>query len=42
MQEVLDTDATALTPDELMKVILQAPVDLLWSAGIGTYVKAIQ
>ena len=40
MQEVLDTDATALTPDELMKVILQAPVDLLWSAGIGTYVKA--
>jgi glutamate dehydrogenase len=40
MRDVLDTDATALTPDELMKVILQAPVDLLWSAGIGTYVKA--
>ncbi len=40
MREVFGTDATALTPDELMKVILQAPVDLLWNGGIGTYVKA--
>src|SRR6476469_2817726 len=31
---------TALTPAELMKAILQAPVDLLWNGGIGTYVKA--
>jgi NAD(P)-dependent dehydrogenase (short-subunit alcohol dehydrogenase family) len=30
------TSATA----ELMKAILQAPVDLLWNGGIGTYVKA--
>ncbi|GAA1903319.1 NAD-glutamate dehydrogenase [Streptantibioticus ferralitis] len=29
-----------LTPAELMKAILQAPVDLLWNGGIGTYVKA--
>jgi glutamate dehydrogenase len=29
-----------LTPAELMKVILLAPVDLLWNGGIGTYVKA--
>lgn len=31
---------TSLTPAELMKAILQAPVDLLWNGGIGTYVKA--
>jgi glutamate dehydrogenase len=32
--------AAKLTPAELMKAILQAPVDLLWNGGIGTYVKA--
>ncbi|WP_312855878.1 NAD-glutamate dehydrogenase [Nocardioides stalactiti] len=30
----------ALTPAELMRAILLAPVDLLWNGGIGTYVKA--
>ncbi|MFE7274021.1 NAD-glutamate dehydrogenase [Streptomyces sp. NPDC057623] len=29
-----------MTPAELMKAILQSPVDLLWNGGIGTYVKA--
>jgi glutamate dehydrogenase len=29
-----------LTPAELVRAILLAPVDLLWSGGIGTYVKA--
>ncbi|WP_370247212.1 NAD-glutamate dehydrogenase [Nocardioides sp.] len=29
-----------LTPTELMRAILLAPVDLLWNGGIGTYVKA--
>jgi glutamate dehydrogenase len=40
--EVLDLDAgvTSLPPNELMKAILRAPVDLLWNGGIGTYVKA--
>jgi glutamate dehydrogenase len=34
-------DAPAeMTPAELIKAILQAPVDLLWNGGIGTYVKA--
>ena len=28
-----------MTPAELMKAILPAPVDLLWNGGIGTYVK---
>jgi glutamate dehydrogenase len=39
--EVLDIDAAVetMTPQELMKAILQAPVDLLWNGGIGTYVK---
>ena len=30
-----------ITPDQLIKAILTAPVDLLWNGGIGTYVKAI-
>ncbi|GAV45241.1 NAD-glutamate dehydrogenase [Streptomyces acidiscabies] len=29
-----------VTPADLMKAILQAPVDLLWNGGIGTYVKS--
>ncbi|WP_179665712.1 NAD-glutamate dehydrogenase [Nocardioides panaciterrulae] len=36
----LAAEVTAMTPAELMKAILQAPVDLLWNGGIGTYVKA--
>jgi glutamate dehydrogenase len=29
-----------LTPDEVIRTIVRAPVDLLWNGGIGTYVKA--
>jgi glutamate dehydrogenase len=36
----LESGVTSLTPAELMKAILAAPVDLLWNGGIGTYVKA--
>ncbi len=32
--------AAALTPVELMRAVLKAPVDLLYFGGIGTYVKA--
>ncbi|OUD13929.1 NAD-glutamate dehydrogenase [Thioflexithrix psekupsensis] len=39
-RETLDIKAIALTPNELIKAILGAPVDLLWNGGIGTYVKA--
>ena len=35
----IDDRTPAMTPAELMKAILQAPVDLLWNGGIGTYVK---
>ncbi|CCH80301.1 NAD-specific glutamate dehydrogenase [Nostocoides japonicum T1-X7] len=30
----------SMTPAELMRGVLLAPVDLLWNGGIGTYVKA--
>jgi glutamate dehydrogenase len=36
----IDESITAMTPHQLMKAILLAPVDLLWNGGIGTYVKA--
>ncbi|HYK31778.1 MAG TPA: NAD-glutamate dehydrogenase domain-containing protein, partial [Streptosporangiaceae bacterium] len=36
----LDSAVAALSPDEVISAILQAPVDLLWNGGIGTYVKA--
>ncbi|MFZ5870325.1 MAG: NAD-glutamate dehydrogenase [Actinomycetota bacterium] len=36
----LGSDVRKLTPAELMRAILEAPVDLLWNGGIGTYVKA--
>ena len=37
---VLGAPEGPLTPNELVSVILRAPVDLLWNGGIGTYVKA--
>ncbi|MGP3952701.1 NAD-glutamate dehydrogenase [Streptomyces sp. 7N604] len=36
----LESRVTKVTPADLMKAILKAPVDLLWNGGIGTYVKA--
>ncbi|HVE97849.1 MAG TPA: NAD-glutamate dehydrogenase [Mycobacteriales bacterium] len=36
----LGVDAVTMTPAELMRAILLAPVDLLFNGGIGTYVKA--
>jgi glutamate dehydrogenase len=35
-----DIDARELSPVELIREILRAPVDLLWNGGIGTYIKA--
>jgi glutamate dehydrogenase len=40
VREVLDVAEQALTPDELIRAILRAPVDLLWNGGVGTFVKA--
>ncbi|MGY1606149.1 NAD-glutamate dehydrogenase [Geodermatophilus sp. SYSU D00700] len=36
----LDDDVDTLTPVELVRAVLLAPVDLLFNGGIGTYVKA--
>lgn len=40
MKERFAIEADRLTPTELLHALLQAPVDLLWNGGIGTYVKA--
>ena len=36
----LSIDETELTPPELIRAVLTAPVGLLWNGGIGTYIKA--
>lgn len=41
VQAVLGVQVSEASPDEVMKMILKAPVDLLWNGGIGTYVKAV-
>jgi glutamate dehydrogenase len=38
----LGIEAESLTPNELIRALLRAPVDLLWNGGIGTFVKAKQ
>ena len=42
MKARFDIRRDALTPNELMRAMLLARVDLLWNGGIGTYVKATQ
>ncbi|MQA05288.1 MAG: NAD-glutamate dehydrogenase [Streptosporangiales bacterium] len=36
----IETAVEKMTPHQLMRAILCAPVDLFWNGGIGTYVKA--
>ena len=40
VKALLKKEAEALEPNELIRAILKAPVDLLWNGGIGTYVKS--
>jgi glutamate dehydrogenase len=40
IKERLNLTQNRLTPDELIQILLTAPVDLLWFGGIGTYVKS--
>jgi glutamate dehydrogenase len=40
MKALTGLDSEKATPQELMKALLKAPVDLLWFGGIGTYIKA--
>ncbi|HEY5720095.1 MAG TPA: NAD-glutamate dehydrogenase, partial [Gammaproteobacteria bacterium] len=39
-RQALGVEQTRFSPNELIRAILKAPVDLLWNGGIGTYVKA--
>ncbi|HSW93082.1 MAG TPA: NAD-glutamate dehydrogenase domain-containing protein [Gammaproteobacteria bacterium] len=40
IKKALGIEENALAPNELIRAILKAPVDLLFNGGIGTYVKA--
>ncbi|WP_210395206.1 NAD-glutamate dehydrogenase [Motiliproteus sediminis] len=40
MQRRFGLQAKQMAPTELIHALLQAPVDLLWNGGIGTYVKS--
>ena len=40
IRAVLGFDGAEPTPDQLVQALLRAPVDLLWSGGVGTFVKA--
>jgi glutamate dehydrogenase len=39
VRSALDLRGETLPPNDLIRAILRAPVDLLWNGGIGTYVK---
>lgn len=41
-REVLGIEATELSPSDLIHALLQAPVDMIYNGGIGTYVKSSQ
>ncbi len=40
LQKILNIDKDQLVPNELIRAMLKAPVDLIWNGGIGTFVKA--
>ena len=40
VREILSIEEERLPPNDLIRAILRAPVDLLYNGGIGTYVKA--
>lgn len=41
MKKLLDIKDNSLAPNDLIRALLRAPVDLLFNGGIGTYVKAL-
>ncbi len=40
MKRLFETDASAMSGEEMVRAMLRLPVDLLYNGGIGTYVKA--
>ena len=41
-QDMLGLSSKTVVPDELIRTILTADVDMLWNGGIGTYIKSPQ
>ncbi|MCH2039061.1 MAG: NAD-glutamate dehydrogenase [Saccharospirillaceae bacterium] len=42
MKQIFGITEDRLPPNELIKALLKAPVDLIWNGGIGTYIKSSQ
>ena len=42
IKAMLNIKKDSLVPNDLIKAILKAPVDLIWNGGIGTFVKSTQ
>lgn len=42
VKKALDVSKDAMSPNELIRAMLMAPVDLIWNGGIGTFVKSTQ
>ena len=42
IQALIGQEESALPPNELIRALLQAEVDLIWNGGIGTYVKSAE
>ena len=40
IKNLLETKKDSMEPNELIRAMLKAPVDLLWNGGIGTFLKA--
>ncbi|WP_019935335.1 NAD-glutamate dehydrogenase [Oceanimonas smirnovii] len=40
MKKLLGTQKASLTPNEVIRHLLMAQVDLIWNGGIGTYIKS--
>lgn len=41
VKNLLGVNKDVMIPNDLIKAIMRAPVDLIWNGGIGTFVKAI-
>lgn len=42
IKHVLNTKKDTMVPNELIRAMLKAPVDLIWNGGIGTFIKSTQ
>ena len=42
VKHLLNTKKESMAPNELIRAMLKAPVDLIWNGGIGTFVKSTQ